>query len=103
MTLTDEDYAVINRALEAVYATRSPDEFIICTMRILPTLMNSDMAAYNEVDYAARRMTTLIDSADAQVHWPELKGVSFSTTDSPKRAPPHSTFHPAGNAFHRAR
>lgn len=78
MTLTGQDFSAINRALETIYATRSPDEFIVCTMRILPTLMNSDMAAYNEVDYAARRMTTLIDSADAQVHWHKVQ-VLFET------------------------
>lgn len=78
MTLNAEDYTAILQALEVVYAAQSPDAFIVGAMRTLPVLVNSDMAAYNEVDYSARRMTTIIDSADAQIHWHDVQ-IVFET------------------------
>ncbi len=73
MTLTNEDYAAINRALEKIYAIRDLDGFVVTSMQELPALMNSDMAAYNEVDYAGRRMTTVIDSPAGQTCWHEVQ------------------------------
>lgn len=78
MTLNAEDYTAIQHALEVIYAAQNPDAFIVGAMRTLPALMNSDMAAYNEVDFSARRMTTIIDSADGQIHWHEIQ-VVFET------------------------
>lgn len=78
MTLNAEDYTAIQRALEVIYAAQSADAFIVGAMQTLPALMNSDMAAYNEVDYSARRMTTIIDSADGQFHWHKIQ-VVFET------------------------
>lgn len=78
MTLNTEDYAAINHVLEKIYAIRDLDGFVVSAMRTLPALMNSDMAAYNEVNYAGRRMTTVIDSPIGQNHWHEVQ-VVFET------------------------
>lgn len=75
MTLTKKDYEAIHRALENIYAVRDLDGFIVATMQELPGLMNSDMAAYNEVDYAGRRMATVMDSAFGQSHWHKVQVV----------------------------
>ncbi len=73
MNLTNQNYAAINRALEKIYAIQDLEGFIVTTMQELPCLMNSDMAAYNEVDYDARRTTTVIDSPFGQSHWHKVQ------------------------------
>jgi DNA-binding CsgD family transcriptional regulator len=78
MGLSVDDHAAINRALENIYVLRDLDEFIVSAMRELPALVESDMAAYNEVNYAGRRMTTVIDSPVGQTHWHEVQ-IVFET------------------------
>lgn len=48
-------------ALDALAEAGSRDEFVIAAMRHLPSLVQSDVTAYNEVDITARRIRTIID------------------------------------------
>ena len=75
MSLSEEDFVVINRVIKRVYAARDLDSFIVAAMRELPKVMTSDVASYNEVDYRRRRMMTVIDSPDGQRTWHRIQTV----------------------------
>ncbi len=73
MTLADSDHAAINRALENIYRLRDLDGFVVAAMKELPPLVDADISAYNEVDYAGRRMMSIIDSDKAQRNFHEIQ------------------------------
>ncbi len=79
MALTDDDYHRINTALRRLYALQDLDDFVVTSMLVLPELIESNAAAYNEVDYAARRMMTVINSHPMQTHYHEIQLLFEST------------------------
>ncbi|MEM7172584.1 MAG: LuxR C-terminal-related transcriptional regulator [Pseudomonadota bacterium] len=66
MTLSTEDFSAILKILEEIYQLRDLDSFTETTMRLLPPLVESNLAALNEVNYEARRMQCILDSPEAQ-------------------------------------
>ncbi len=71
MALSDMDHAAIDRALKEIYALNDLDGFIVAAMRVLPKLIDADLAGYNEVNYEARRMMTIVDSPVIQKRYHE--------------------------------
>lgn len=69
--LTQDDHAAIGFVLEEIYTLGDLDDFVVTAMKLLPPLIGSDKASYNEVDYAERRMMTVIDSPFAQRRYHE--------------------------------
>ena len=59
--LTKEDRLAIDRAIHSIYELQDLDAFVVEAMRVLPPLIQADLSAYNEVNYAERRMMTIID------------------------------------------
>ena len=75
MALRIGDYEAINAMLEQIYDLHDLDSFVETTMQLLPPLVDADMTAFNEVNFRARRMTTVVDSADAQAFYQENQPV----------------------------
>ena len=71
MTLKVSDYEAINRAIMQIYGLHDLDGYIETTMRLLPGMIDADVTAFNEVNYSARRMMTILDSPFAQVTYHE--------------------------------
>lgn len=74
--LTKEDRLAIDRAIHSIYELQDLDAFVVEAMRVLPPLIQADLSAYNEVNYAERRMMTIIDSPTAQ-RWYHANQVTF--------------------------
>ena len=62
MSLSSNDFAAISSALEKIYALQDLDGFIVSAMAALPPLIDSDSGGYNEVNYAKRRMLSVVNS-----------------------------------------
>lgn len=62
MKLTSADNAKISFALEHIYALQDLDGFMATAMQVLPQLVDSYMLSYNEVNYEARRMFSVLNS-----------------------------------------
>ena len=73
MALSAEDRRRIDDCLPRIYALQDLDEFSVCLMRELPKLVASELAGFNEVNYRARRMITVLDSAEAQLLYQEIR------------------------------
>jgi DNA-binding CsgD family transcriptional regulator len=76
MTTTVDDHAAIDRTLTKIYALQDLDGFITTSMRELPLLIDAEKSGYNEVNYAQRRMMTIINSPTAQ-KWYHKKQIIF--------------------------
>lgn len=53
--------------LPLIYGQRSVDDFVVTAMKLLPRLVNSEITSYNEVNFEAKRVKTIMDSSDALV------------------------------------
>lgn len=69
MTLSIKDHLSIDQFLKNIYVFQDLDDFIVTAMRDLPNLIECHTIGYNEVDYAARRMMTVVNSPVVQKHY----------------------------------
>ena len=73
MALSAEDRRRIDDCLPRIYALQDLDEFSVCLMRELPKLVSSELTGFNEVNYRARRMITVLDSPQAQLLYQDIR------------------------------
>ena len=64
--LTSDDREAINLVLEKVYKVRDLDGFAVVAMKELPPLVESEIAAFNEVDFSRRRIIAVLNSQGMQ-------------------------------------
>lgn len=69
MTLTTSDYETLSAVIGRLYELQDLDGYIMTAMRELPGLVDADLAGYNEVDYAERRMMTVVSASEAQRYY----------------------------------
>lgn len=69
MTISIDDQLSIDQFLKDIYAFQDLDAFIVTAMRDLPKLIECHTIGYNEVDYAGRRMMTIVNSPVVQKHY----------------------------------
>lgn len=69
MTPSVKDQSSIDHFLKNIYAFQNLDDFIVTAMRDLPKLIDCHTIGYNEVDYAGRRMMTIVNSPVVQKHY----------------------------------
>ena len=72
-TISEQQLSRISNALAELYALKTVDEFIVAAMRVLPPLVRSDVTSFNEVNYPERRMVCVMDRADAQSVFEEVR------------------------------
>ena len=66
MKLNSRDQEAIHSALQRIYALTDLDGFTAASVQTLGELVTADISAFNEVNYPARRMLTVISDPEAQ-------------------------------------
>lgn len=64
--LDQSDISILDEVLQKLYVGTELDDFTANTMQCRPRLVGADMSAYNELNYAERRMSAIIDNQAAQ-------------------------------------